>query len=201
VLAAALESAPNHSGIETSVYLGKAPRDPIEIADADAFVIESSSDRIEGETRPLFPPDPLTPRRGYDDETTAYLEAFDALVKSGKGMVILHYATWAENWDARGCYSDNMLVDDYRRFLSYGIVWAAGRDVPAGGVQSETPVGIEPFAAPARRPEPTTLRVGRLRLRLRPGNRVPSRWPDLIDFPPIGPCVAQVRERIIAPQV
>jgi hypothetical protein len=48
-------------------------------------------------------------------------------------------------------YHDNMLVDDYRRFLLNGIVWAAGLDVPAGGVQSTRPEGIEPFVAPARR--------------------------------------------------
>jgi hypothetical protein len=32
-----------------------------------------------------------------------------------------------------------------------GIVWAAGRDVPAGGVQSDTPQGIEPYVDPFRR--------------------------------------------------
>jgi type 1 glutamine amidotransferase len=247
VLAEALENAPNLQGIQTRVYVGEAPRDLSEIADADVYVINSSSDRLDGETHPLFPPDPLTPHRGYDDETTAYLEAFDALVKSGKGMVILHYATWAENWDARGYYldwtgglwvqmvsrnpvdqwsmqpvntthpvlrgvkpwsyrdevfsrfflpndhrrtdlligtpeqdrysmgpqvaawayqrddggrgfvfggvdyHDNMLIEDYRKFLLNGIVWAAGREVPAGGVQSETPEGIEPFTDPFRR--------------------------------------------------
>lgn len=247
VLAEALEQAPNLGNISTSVYVGKAPRDLDEIADADVFVIDSSSDRLDGETHPLFPPDPLTPHRGYDDETTAYLEAFDALVKSGKGIVILHYATWAENWDARGYYldwtgglwvqmasrnpvdqwhmqpvnqthpvlrgvqpwtyrdevfsrfflpddhrrtdlligtpqedrnsmgpqvvawayqrddggrgfvfggvdyHDNMLIEDYRQFMLNGIVWAAGLEVPTGGIQSATPAGIEPYVAPARR--------------------------------------------------
>lgn len=36
-------------------------------------------------------------------------------------------------------YHDNMQVEDYRRFLLNGIVWAAGMDVPEGGVQSPTP--------------------------------------------------------------
>ncbi len=35
-------------------------------------------------------------------------------------------------------YHDNMRLEDYRRFLLNGIVWAAGIDVPAGGVQSPT---------------------------------------------------------------
>jgi type 1 glutamine amidotransferase len=247
VLAQALETSSNLDDVETRVYVGKAPRDLGEIADADVFVIESSSDRAEGETHPLFPPDPLTPHRGYDDETSAYLESFDALVGAGAGVVLLHYATWAENWDARGYYldwtgglwvqmasrnpvdewsmqpvntthpvlrgvhawryrdevfsrfflpddfrrtnlligtpeqdrlsigpqvvawayqrddggrgfvfggvdyHDNMLVDDYRKFILNGIVWAAGRDVPAGGVQSATPEGIEPYVVPVRR--------------------------------------------------
>ena len=33
----------------------------------------------------------------------------------------------------------NMNVEDYRRFLLNGIVWAAGLDVPAGGVDSTLP--------------------------------------------------------------
>ena len=250
VLANALERAPNLRNIRTSVFVGKAPRDLSLIADADVFVIESSSDRAANETHPLFPPDPETDHRNYDAETQAYLDAFDALVKAGAGVVLLHYTTWAEHWDARDYYlkwtgglwvqigsknpvdewqidlidrthpvlrgvkpwtyrdeiftrfflpndfrrtdlllgtpqqdrngigpqvvawayqrddggrgfvfggvdyHDNMLIDDYRRFLLNGIVWAAGVDVPAGGVQSEKPEGIEPFVQPAppRRP-------------------------------------------------
>jgi hypothetical protein len=44
-------------------------------------------------------------------------------------------------------FHDNMAtVDDYRRFLLNGIAWAAGLEVPEGGVQSTTPVSM---AAPA----------------------------------------------------
>jgi hypothetical protein len=32
-------------------------------------------------------------------------------------------------------------VEDYRRFLLNGIVWAAGIEVPRGGVQSMAPAG------------------------------------------------------------
>jgi hypothetical protein len=48
-------------------------------------------------------------------------------------------------------YHDNMLVDDYRKFILNGIVWAARRDVPGGGVESATPEGIEPYVTPVRR--------------------------------------------------
>lgn len=247
VLAAALEAAPDLGDIETRVHVGKAPQDLALLADADVFVIESSSDRLETETHPLFPPDPLTNGRGYDEATTTWLAGFDALVDAGAGVVILHYASWAENWAARRYYlewtgglwvqmasrnpsddwsialvnathpvlrgvepwtyrdeifsryflpndarrtdllvgtpaadregmgpqtvawayerdgggrglvfggvdyHDNMLVDEYRQFLLNGIVWAAGLDVPTGGVQSTRPEGIEPYVAPARR--------------------------------------------------
>jgi type 1 glutamine amidotransferase len=241
VLAAALEAAPGIGEIETRFYVGEAPRNLDEIADADVFVIDSSSDRLAQETHPLFPPDPLISASGYDADTTAWLEGFDALLKSGKGIVVLHYATWAEYIDARRYYidwlgglwvqgvshnpsdqwhmqpvntahpvlrgvsawdyrdevftrfflpddprrtdlligtserdqfamgpqvaawayqrddggrafvfggvdyHDAMLIEDYRKFLLNGIVWAAGRDVPSDGVQSDTPEGIEPY--------------------------------------------------------
>ena len=247
VLAAALEAAPNLGDIETRVFVGKAPQDLALLANADVFVIESSSDRLETELHPLFPPDPETNGRGYDETTTAWLAGFDTLVDQGAGVVILHYASWAENWAARRYYlewtgglwvqmasrnpsddwsielanpehsalqgvrpwtyrdeifsryflpndgrrtdlligtpaadrdamgpqvvawayerdgggrgfvfggvdyHDNMLVDDYRRFLLNGIVWAAGLEVPPGGVESARPEGIEPYVAPARR--------------------------------------------------
>jgi type 1 glutamine amidotransferase len=52
---------------------------------------------------PLFPADPLTNHRGYDEETTAWLKSLDELIAAQKiGIVILHYANWAENWAARG---------------------------------------------------------------------------------------------------
>ena len=54
-------------------------------------------------------------------------------------------ASWAYERDGGGRgfvmggvdFHDNLAtVDDYRRFLLNGIVWAAGMEVPAGGVQS-----------------------------------------------------------------
>lgn len=237
VLAQALEAAPNLSDITTSVYVGEAPRDLSVYENAAVIVINSSSDRLESETHPLFPPDPTTNHRGYDDATTTFLEGLDSLIVAKEiGVVVLHYANWAENWAARGYYMtwlgglwvqmgsrnptdqwtmtplaqthpvlrgvqewtyrdevfsrfflppdhrrtdllrgspeqdrwgigpqiaswayqrddggrgfvyggvdfhDNMLLDDYRRFLLNGIVWAAGLNVPVGGVESEKPV-------------------------------------------------------------
>jgi type 1 glutamine amidotransferase len=231
--AASLERSPNLGGITTKVFVGKAPRDLAELARAAAIVIESSSDRAENETHPLFPPDPTTNHRGYDSATTAYLKLVDSLVKNGMGVVVLHYATWVEHWQARGYYAswtgglwvqmmsrnpndewtmtpraashpvlrgvkpwtyrdevfsrfflpddprrtdllvgtparatigpqvvawayeradggrafvfggadyhDNVKLDDFRKFILNGIVWAARIDVPPNGVLSPTP--------------------------------------------------------------
>ena len=54
------------------------------VRDAAAIVIDSSSDRAENETHPLFPPNPSTNGRGYDPETTAYLKSLDELIKQNK---------------------------------------------------------------------------------------------------------------------
>jgi type 1 glutamine amidotransferase len=54
----------------------------------------------------LFPPDPSTNHHTYDPETLAYLKGFDDLMKKGVGLVVFHYATWAENWKARQYYMD-----------------------------------------------------------------------------------------------
>lgn len=246
VLAQSLEAATNLRGITTEVHVGPAPRDPAVYRGAAAIVINSSSDRLETETHPLFPPDPTTNGRSYDDETLAFLAQIDSLAAGGMGVVVFHYANWTENWYARGRmlawtgglwvqmasrnpvdtwsmqpaaeghpilrgvrpwsyrdeifsrfflppnddrrtdliigtpeqdrqgigpqvagfsyqregggrgfvyggvdFHDNMALDDYRKFLLNGIVWAAGMEVPEGGVESPTPA-IE--AAPPRAP-------------------------------------------------
>jgi len=100
VLERAFHRAPNIDGVRTSFFVGKAPA-AAEIADADVIVILSSSDRLETEIHPLFPPDPQTNGRGYDEQTQAFLAGYDRMVKNGMGVVILHYANWAENWAAR----------------------------------------------------------------------------------------------------
>lgn len=104
-LAASFDNASNLSDVSTQVLVGRLPRDLAAVKDAAAIVINSSSDRSERETHPLFPPDPTTNHRGYDEETTAYLKALDDLIKERKiGVVVLHYALWAENWRAREYY-------------------------------------------------------------------------------------------------
>ena len=102
-LAWCLEHSPNLPGVQTEVHVGRAPRDLEVFKGVAAIVIESSSDRSEEEIHPFFPADPLTNHHGYDDETTAWLKSLDELFKKQKtGVVILHYANWAENWAARG---------------------------------------------------------------------------------------------------
>jgi len=101
-LARSLEQSGNVHGIRTQLILGTLPRDLAAVQDAAAIVIDSSSDRAADETHPLFPPNPSTNGRGYDPETTAYLKSLDDLIRQKHiGMVIIHYANWAENWRAR----------------------------------------------------------------------------------------------------
>ncbi len=104
VLAKCLETSTNLKDVTTKVFVGKT--DLKELADASVIVIESSSDRDAKEHHPLFPQDPSTDHTKYDADTTAYLKEFDGLMKKGVGIVILHYATWAENVRARQYYLD-----------------------------------------------------------------------------------------------
>jgi type 1 glutamine amidotransferase len=104
-LAQSFERAANLPGVRTEVIVGSLPRDLASVRDASVIVIDSSSDRSEREIHPLFPPNPSTNGRGYDAGTKAYLESLDALIREKKiGVVILHYASWAENWAARERY-------------------------------------------------------------------------------------------------
>lgn len=104
-LAESFDKAANLPGVRTQVIVGTLPRDLAPVLDASVIVIDSSSDRHEKETHPLFPSNPTTNGRGYDEETTAYLKSLDQLIKqNGIGVVILHYASWAENWAARAYY-------------------------------------------------------------------------------------------------
>jgi type 1 glutamine amidotransferase len=108
VLAHCLENSPNLQGITTKVYVGKAPQDINELSDAAVIVIESSSDRDAREHTPLFPQDPATNHNRYDPETMTYLREFDNLMKKGVGLVVFHYATWAENNRARQLWLDSL---------------------------------------------------------------------------------------------
>jgi hypothetical protein len=104
-LAQSLERSTNLPGVKTQVIVGSLPRDLEALKDVAVIVIDSSSDRAENETHPLFPPNPSTNGRGYDEETTAFLSRLDESIKSNKtGVVIFHYSLWAENWAARRLY-------------------------------------------------------------------------------------------------
>jgi hypothetical protein len=101
-LAQSFENSTNVTDVTTQVVVGKAPRDLALYKDVAVIVINSSSDRAENEVHPLFPQDPTTNHRGYDAETAAYLKSLDELIRQNRiGVVILHYANWAENWRAR----------------------------------------------------------------------------------------------------
>ena len=101
-VAQSLENASNLQGVTTQVVVGKAPRDLSLFEGVDAIVIDSSSDRAANEVHPLFPQNPSTNYRGYDVETAEYLKSLDELIqKNGIGIVLLHYANWAENSRAR----------------------------------------------------------------------------------------------------
>lgn len=101
-LAQSFERSTNLPGVTTQLLVGALPRDLEAVKDAAVIVINSSSDRHEAETHPLFPPNPSTNGRGYDAETTAFLKQLDELIKKNKiGVVIFHYSLWAENWAAR----------------------------------------------------------------------------------------------------
>ena len=101
-LALSFVNASNLEGVTTQLIVGKAPRDLELFRDVAAIVIHSSSDRAENETHPLFPQNPSTNYREYDADTLAYLKSLDELIRQNRiGIVLLHYATWAENTRAR----------------------------------------------------------------------------------------------------
>jgi hypothetical protein len=104
-LAQSFDNASNLDGVTTQVIVGKTPRDLALFKDVAAIVIESSSDRADNEVHPLFPQDPATNHRSYDAETTAYLKSLDELIRQNRiGIVLIHYASWAENPRAREYY-------------------------------------------------------------------------------------------------
>ena len=229
-----LDHSPNVKGVSTVMYTGQIP-DIKELKDAAVIVIESSGVRRAKETHAIFPQDAATDHTTYDPRTLARLEQFDALMKKGAGLVVLHYATWLDNATARKYFLDwvggyhedgyskvipstwsmalrneshavlrgvrpwtmeeevfayerlpedprrtplligtpaegkpsivswalqrkrggrgfvmtsmdwhkNLALEDNRRMLLNGIVWAAGIDVPAGGVISTVPADLQ----------------------------------------------------------
>ena len=104
-LAESFDKATNLKGVTTQHLVGKAPTDMAAYKDVAAIVIESSSDRDPNETHPLFPPDAKFNHGRYDAETTGFLKNLNDQIKANKiGVVLIHYATWAENSAARSLY-------------------------------------------------------------------------------------------------
>ncbi len=103
VLAKCLQNSPNLKGITTKMYVGKAPSID-SLKDASVIVILSSSDRTARETHPVFPTNASTNGKTYKGDTAKYLSDFDKLLRSGTGLVVLHYAIYVENWKAREYY-------------------------------------------------------------------------------------------------
>jgi type 1 glutamine amidotransferase len=104
-LAQSIDQATNLAGVSTKVIVGKLPEDLAVLDGVAAIVIDSSSDRAVNEIHPLFPPDPMTDHHGYDAATSAWLKELNERIRMQKiGVVILHYATWVENWRAREYY-------------------------------------------------------------------------------------------------
>ena len=99
VLAYCMEHASNLKGITTKVVVGRATSMD-DLKDAALIVIHGSGDRSSRETNPLFPPNPRDPAP-YPPETIAFLNNFDALMKKGVGLAILHYTTQVANETAR----------------------------------------------------------------------------------------------------
>src|SRR5688500_13066397 len=83
-LAQSFERSTNLPGVTTQVLVGSLPRDLKAVKSASVIVINSSSDRHENETHPLFPPDPSTNHRGYDPETSAFLKSLDELIRQNR---------------------------------------------------------------------------------------------------------------------
>lgn len=101
-LAQSLEASGNLKGLKTELRVGRLPQDLSLLDGVAAIVINSSSDRADNETHPLFLPNPSTDGRGYDEATHAWLKSLDARIRERKiGVVIFHYANWVENWRAR----------------------------------------------------------------------------------------------------
>jgi hypothetical protein len=106
VLAYSLENSSNLKGVTTQVIVGQVPRDLSQLKDAAVIVLESSSDRAPKETHALLPNVTTTDGKTYDAETTAFLNSFGELLKTGVGLVVFHYATWPQNEAGRQYYLD-----------------------------------------------------------------------------------------------
>jgi type 1 glutamine amidotransferase len=92
--------------VETKLFPGKVP-DIAELKGAAVIVMESSGDRTPvTEHHSLFPQVATTDGKGYDPAAAEKFKQVDNLMKSGTGMVVLHYATYVINETARNYFND-----------------------------------------------------------------------------------------------
>ena len=104
-LKACLEQASNVKGVTAEIHTGQVP-DAATLQGAAAIVVESSGDRTPGETHAIFPQADKTDGKTYDAATMTRLNAFDALMKKGVGLVGIHYSTWVNNETGRKFWLD-----------------------------------------------------------------------------------------------
>ncbi len=98
LLKSCLDTSPNVKGITTKMYVGKAPKDIRELADAATIVIHSSGDTQERETHAIFPTNnKQSPDATYSKTDLRRLGELDRLMKQGAGLVVLHYSLIVDN--------------------------------------------------------------------------------------------------------
>jgi hypothetical protein len=105
VLKSCLDQSTQLKSISTQLIVGQGP-EVSKLGDVAAIVLYSSGDRIPKETHAIFPEDATTDHKTYDAPTMERLMQYDALMKNGVGMVVLHYATWVNNETGRKFFTD-----------------------------------------------------------------------------------------------
>lgn len=115
-----------HSGaarqVTTEVIVGRKPQDVATLESADAIVIDGNGDWLRQETGAIFPQYATTNGLTYDADTTASLQAFDALLKRKKaGLVVYHYTMWIENRTGRN-YFNSWLGGAWIPYMSHNPV-------------------------------------------------------------------------------
>jgi len=100
-----IDHATNINGVTTRLYNGKVPAINM-LREPAAIVLDSSGDRTPEETHALFPQNDTTDQKTYDPWTTKRLQEFDALMKKGTGLAVLHYTTHVVNESAQKYFLD-----------------------------------------------------------------------------------------------
>ncbi|MEO7412606.1 MAG: ThuA domain-containing protein [Opitutaceae bacterium] len=154
----AFDTSPSLKGITTKLYKGQIPADLHELDDAAVIVIESSGDKVQGETHAIFPLHVTPDQKNYPPDVVARLEQFDRLMKKGVGLVVLHYAINVRHPIARKYFLDwvgGFHETDYSKTQLYSS-WEIGVPNPNHPIaRGVTPwkIGAEEFNLIQRLPE------------------------------------------------